>query len=213
VPLKKLVLIGGGGHCKACIEVIKLLTSYNIHGILDNNIEVGVSIMGYPVLGNDDMIPNLIQEEVEFLITIGKVDQSTLRKKLFDTIKEQGGVFATIIAPSVYVSDTSFIGSGTILMHDVFINAEVNIGENCIINTRSIIEHEVHVASHTHVSTGVILNGAVKIGEDCLIGSGAVVVQGITIGNQIVVGANATVTKSLNDSGVYIGSPAKYLLK
>ena len=33
---KKLILIGGGGHCKACIDVIELENKYKIMGILDS---------------------------------------------------------------------------------------------------------------------------------------------------------------------------------
>ena len=32
---KSIVLIGGGGHCKACIDVIEVEGKYNIIGIID----------------------------------------------------------------------------------------------------------------------------------------------------------------------------------
>ena len=56
------------------------------------------------------------------------------------------------------------------------------------------------------------LNVTVKpvlIGRHVIIGSGSVVLPGITIGNGTSVGALSLVTKSLDDWGVYLGSPAK----
>jgi len=32
---EEIILVGGGGHCKACIDVIKIENKYQIEGILD----------------------------------------------------------------------------------------------------------------------------------------------------------------------------------
>lgn len=211
--MKKIVLIGGGGHCKSCIEVINSLPQYLIYGVLDSTREVGSSIMGYPVLGDDLLIPQLIKEGYEFLITIGKLHTSSPRKKIFDTIKKSGGKLASVIASTAFVSYNATIGEGTIVMHGVIVNVDSVIGDNCIINTRAILEHDTNVGAHTHISTNVVLNGAVHIGSDCFIGSCSVVVHGISITDQVIVGANATVTSSITQSATYVGSPAKPIKK
>jgi sugar O-acyltransferase (sialic acid O-acetyltransferase NeuD family) len=211
--LKKIVLIGGGGHCKSCMEVIHSLPHYTIYGVLDSTLPVGASIMGYPVLGNDLLIPQLIQEGCEFLITIGKLDTPSPRKIIFDTIKKSGGKLATVIASTALVSSHAKIGEGTIVMHGVIVNVDSVIGDNCIINTRAILEHDTHVSAHTHISTNVVLNGAVHVGSDCFIGSSSVVVHGISITDQVIVGANATVVSPITESSMYVGSPAKPIKK
>ena len=33
--MQKLILLGGGGHCKSCIDVIEQESKYTIEGILD----------------------------------------------------------------------------------------------------------------------------------------------------------------------------------
>ena len=33
--MKKIILIGGGGHCKSCIDVIESEKKYTIKGILE----------------------------------------------------------------------------------------------------------------------------------------------------------------------------------
>ena len=49
----------------------------------------------------------------------------------------------------------------------------------------------------------------VKIGRHVIIGSGSVVLPGVNIGNGTSVGALSLITKSLDEWGVYLGSPAK----
>ena len=51
---KKLVLIGGGGHCKACINVIEDTDGYDIVGILDTEDKVGQTILNYSIIGTDN---------------------------------------------------------------------------------------------------------------------------------------------------------------
>ena len=56
------------------------------------------------------------------------------------------------------------------------------------------------------------LNVTVKpvfIGRHVIIGSGSVVLPGVKIGNGTSIGALSLVTKSLDEWGVYMGSPAK----
>ena len=56
------------------------------------------------------------------------------------------------------------------------------------------------------------LNSTVKpvlIGRHVIIGSGSIVLPGVTIGNGSSVGALTLVARSLEEWGVYIGSPAK----
>ena len=55
---KNLILIGGGGHCVSVIDIIENGTDFNIIGILDSNIREN-NILGYKILGGDDLIPKL----------------------------------------------------------------------------------------------------------------------------------------------------------
>ena len=34
---KDLILVGGGGHCNACLDVLRLLNLYNVVGIIEKN--------------------------------------------------------------------------------------------------------------------------------------------------------------------------------
>jgi len=64
-----LILIGGGGHCRSCIDVINLERKYAIQGILDNNETIGAVVNGYPILGNDELINQFAEKNYFFLNT------------------------------------------------------------------------------------------------------------------------------------------------
>lgn len=205
--MKKLILVGGGGHCKSCIDVIESTKEYEIVGILDRNTENTTHILGYPIIGNDDLIPSLAKQGYEFLITVGQIKSAAIRIKLLTYIQQSAGKLATIIASTAYVSNYATIGEGSIIMHQAFVNAEVIIGTNCLINTKAVLEHETQVGNNCHISVNAVLNGAVTVGDNCFIGSNATVHQGVSISPNTLVGAGAVVSKSLASGGVYVGNP------
>jgi len=58
--MEPLLLIGGGGHCKACIDVIERQEKYQIAGIIDLPGQQGETLLDYPVVGTDDDLPQLL---------------------------------------------------------------------------------------------------------------------------------------------------------
>ena len=54
--MKKIVLVGGGGHCRSCVDVIEQQAEFEIVGVVDSMLPRDVEVMGYPVLGDDDML-------------------------------------------------------------------------------------------------------------------------------------------------------------
>jgi sugar O-acyltransferase (sialic acid O-acetyltransferase NeuD family) len=171
---KKLILIGGGGHCKAVIDVIEQAGSYTIAGILDQAEKIGKTLFGYKIIASDEAIPKLASEGYFFLITIGQIQSPKIRIKLFETVKQYTQNIATVISPLAYVSPHATIGKGSIIMHHAIVNAGASVGENCIINTKALIEHDATVEAHCHISTGAILNGGCHVKEGTFFGSNAV---------------------------------------
>lgn len=200
---EKILLIGGGGHCKSCIDVIEQQGIYEIAGIIDRPEKKGDVICGYKILGSDNDLPIFFSDIKNVLITVGQIKNNVLKTKLYLKAKSIGFKLPIIVAPTAYVSQHTTIGEGSIVMHQAFINAGVIIGENTIVNTKALIEHDVHIGSHCHISTSTTLNGDVQIGNDCFIGSNACVNHGVEITNKVIVGSNSTVYKNIEESGIY----------
>lgn len=169
--MNKIILIGGGGHCKSVIDVIEQQAQYEIAGIVDKPEFINNKILGYTVIGDDSDLEKLSKKYNYALITVGQIKSPGLRVRLFDLATKKGFLLPSIISPRAYVSKYSKIGFGTIVMHNAIINANVNIGNNCIINSKALIEHDCFISDHCHVSTNATINGGVKIGSKCFIGS------------------------------------------
>ncbi len=172
--MQKLILLGGGGHCKSCIDVIEEEGKYEIAGILDNEEFLGQKTLGYEFIGTDDDIGKFVNEGYFFLITVGQVKTASIRKKIFSLLRENSAQIATVVSPRAYISKYANIGTGTIIMHDALVNASANIGDNCIINTKALIEHDAVIEDFCHISTSAVINGGVRVKEGTFFGSNAV---------------------------------------
>ncbi len=198
--MKKLVLVGGGGHCKSVLDVLLQTNEYSEIVITDPYLEINTEVLGCSVVGDDTVLEKLRRDGFEYaFITVGSITDATIRKGLAKQAKMMGFEFPVVIDPSATISQHSRIGPGTFIGKNVVVNVDVTIGEHCIINTSSIIEHECVVGDFTHVSVGSILCGKVKVANNCFIGAGSTVIQCVNIGNNVTIGANSTVLTDVKD--------------
>ena len=190
---QKIILVGGGGHCKSCIDVIEQLGEYEIAGILDIAEKAGSGILDKKVIGIDDDLARLKKEVRYFLITVGQIGSAGLRIRLFNLLDRHNVELPVIVSPHAYVSPHAQLGHGTIVMHGAVINAGAKIGDNCIINSKALVEHDAAVGDHCHISTGAIINGGAVIGGGTFFGSGAVCVQGVSVPPDSFIKANSLI--------------------
>ena len=207
----EIILVGGGGHCKSCIDVIESEGKYSIKGILDLPSEIGKKVLDYYIIGNDDDIASFAKEGFSFLITVGHTGNANLRKKLFDIIIINEGNLPVIVSPKAHVSNYAKIDKGTIIMHNAIVNAGAKIGTNCIINSKALIEHDTEIGNDCHISTNANINGNCIVGKECFIASNSTLKNGIKITNGSFVGMGSVVTKTIKERGLYFGNPAKKL--
>jgi sugar O-acyltransferase (sialic acid O-acetyltransferase NeuD family) len=204
--MQKLILIGGGGHCHACIDVIESTNQYEIIGIIDTKDKVGQTVLGYPIIGSDDETAQFINENTWFLITVGHIQSSNLKNKLFENLKKLNANIATVVSPHAIVSRHSQIEKGTIVMHKATVGPNTKIGENCIINTGADVEHDCLVGENCHISTHAILNGACEVAENSFIGSNSTLFHGVKICENVTLSAGSIVRKSIKKSGIYLNN-------
>lgn len=191
--MEKIILIGGGGHCRSVIDVIEAEGKYQIAGVVDKAEMLGETILDYEVIGSDKDLCSFAQEIHHAFITVGQIKSPDLRIKLYKEAKNAGFIIPSIISPRAYVSKYAVLEEGVIVMHDALINASARIGANCIINTKATVEHDCIIEGNCHVSTGVIVNGGVHIEKNCFIGSNATLKQSIVVEKNSFVKAGSLV--------------------
>jgi sugar O-acyltransferase (sialic acid O-acetyltransferase NeuD family) len=205
--MQNLILIGGGGHAKSCIDIVLSTSLFKILGYVDleKSLDEKYAI---PYLGQDDVLPNYVEGN-QFLITIGQIDSSEKRERIFNDIKALGGTLAKVISPNAQVSNFATIGEGSIVFHGVTVQADASIGHNCIINNHALVEHDCQIGNHCHISTNAVVNGNVNLSNGVFIGSSAVLKQGISIGEKAVIGMGSVVLRNVESQQVVFGNPAK----
>lgn len=207
--MKKIVLIGGGGHCKVIIDIIKSIGKYEIVGITD---KTNNSVLDIPIIGDDSILKKLYDEGVDnAFICIGRLNNPNIRNIIYSKLKNIGFNIPVLIHNKAIVSPFAKIDEGTCVMPGVIINAGAIIGRNCILNSGSIIEHDCNIGENTHISPNSSIAGGVNIGFNTHIGIGSSIIEGKVIGNNVTIGAGAVVIDNIKDNSLAVGVPAKVI--
>lgn len=198
--MKKIIIIGNGGHAKSCIDVIESKKEYKIMGIVEKfKKKYFLEKDQYPIIGCDSDLLNLRKKFLYACIGIGQIKDSNIRNKVFRKLKSYNFNLPVIKSVNAYISKKSIIEEGVIIMHSSVINSGVKIGYNCIINNKSLIEHDVTISENCHIAPGAIINGGVKIGSSTFIGSGTVIKENVKIGKNCIISAGKFVKNNIND--------------
>jgi len=200
--MKQLILLGGGGHCHACLDVIEREAKYVILGIVMPIPTDQKEILGYQIIGSDDDLDLLLAKTVHALVAVGQIKNAENRQRLYQLLKSYGATLPVIQSPLSYCSARATIGEGSILMHGSLVNSGVQIGSNCIVNTQSLIEHDSIIGDHCHIAPGAKVNGGVRIGNGVFVGSGSVIKEGVSIGDRAVIGAGQVVLNNVSANAI-----------
>lgn len=206
--MKKIVLVGGGGHCKSVIDSIRSKNEFEIVGITDP-VDKG-EILNVKILGTDYILQDMHNQGVEYaFITVGSIGNPKLRITLYDMLSKIGFKFPAIIDKTAIVSEECSIGEGTFVGKGAIVNAEAIIGKQAIINTGAIVEHDCLVGDFVHIAPGATLSGGVTIEKYCHVGTNATIIEGISVVKSTVIGAGSVVINSIDKASKVYGNPAR----
>lgn len=195
--MKGVLLVGGGGHCRAAIDVIEAEGCIKVKGIVQSKVDDNEPVLGYPILGTDDDLPVLLVETPQALVTVGQIKTPVIRLRLYEQLKRGGARMPIIVSPTAYISRHASVEEGTLIMHGAIVNAGALVGVNCIINNLALVDHDSKIGNHCHISTGARINGGVIIEDGCFIGSGAILLEGVNVGSHSVIGAGCIITNDI----------------
>ncbi len=209
--MEKMVVIGGGGHAKVVIALLKKLGVYEILGYTD--LKNNGSILGVSHLGPDSELEPLSAAKpgLKAAIGIGQVGLGKQRCSILGRLAIPLVAFPPIVSPAAIVNESVILGHGVVIMDGAVINAGASIGCGAIVNTHSTIEHDSVVGDWAHIAPGAIVCGNVHIGDFSMVGAGATVIERIRVASSCMIAAGATVVQTIASAGVYAGTPARLL--
>jgi len=205
---RTVVILGGGGHAKVLISVIRKLP-WAIAGYVDPR-DVG-PVLGVPHVGDDAVLPALLARHpgCAAAMGVGKVDATARRARIQAAAEALGYWFPAFVSPDAVVNDEVELGAGTAIFDGAVVNAGVVTGPTCIVNTNATVEHDCRLGTNVHIGPGATVSGGVMIGDHTFVGAGAVVIHGVRIVEACLIGAGAVVIDDLTEPGTYVGAPAR----
>lgn len=209
--MNKILLIGGGGHCKSVADAAIMMHEYEQIGIVVNS-ESATIMDNISIVGDDDDLLKLYSEGWNCaFVAVGSVGDTSLRQKLYSNICSFNYRIPNIIDPSAVVSKNSKLDSGIFVGKNAVINAGSSIGTAAIINTGAIVEHDCIIGAFGHISPGATICGGVEIGEGSHIGARSVIIQKIKVGRNVVIGAGTVVIHDVPDGCTVVGNPGRII--
>lgn len=207
--MKKLILIGAGGHSKVIQDIVKETREIELYAILDDGFQCTWKSEGL-IYSKPSLINTLQLEDFMFCIAIGN---NTIRKKLFKSFQIPIKQYMTLIHPTAVISESAKIGRGTVVMPNAIINADAVIGNHCIVNSGSVVEHDNELEDYVHISPNATLAGTVSIAEGAHIGSGATIIPDKRVGRWTIIGAGTVLVDNIGDELTVVGVPGKVIKK
>lgn len=207
---KNLIVIGGGGHARVVIEAARTRPDlWNVIGFTDPQpCEETCDRLDIDHLGDDDgYAPSRLYSW--YVLGVGGVGVSAVRKNLVERYGDAGSRWAAVIHAEATVSPTADIGAGTVIFAGAVVNVGARIGEHCVINTGAIVEHDVVVGSFTQVGPGAAIGGGASVGAGSYLGLGCRIRDHIRIGHRVLVGMGAVVVADVEDELAVAGVPAQ----
>ena len=154
--VKDLVVIGSGG-----LDIVRLIEdinldkkTFNFLGFLERDEDkIGTEVMGYPILGNDD----LLLDRFSKCAVVNNVIATTAyheKVRLNLTDKYKVSDFPNLIHPTSR-SRYADVGVGNIIYEHINLGAKAVIGNFNIMYPNSSVGHETHIGDYNLLALNV----------------------------------------------------------
>lgn len=181
----------------------------------DSNPHIGEFLNGKKIIAEKEFFSEHSKNKCNCFVAIGSPQ---IRAKIVSRLKASGidVTFPNLIHPDVTFDrrmEKLILGEGNMLCSKSTLSSDVRIANFVHLNLDCTVGHDTVIGSYCTFSPGTHLSGNVTIEDHVFIGTGAVVLEDIHICSQAVIGAGAVVVKSIQNSGTYVGTPAKLMKK
>lgn len=192
----KRALIGAGGHAR---EVIA---------------QIGEQL---PCFVDDeyltkDTLPLSEFDPAEYEVMVAVADS----KDRYDIIQRLPAEtqYFTWISPTALILDQDIrIGKGSFIGAYSVLTTNIIIGDHAILNRANHIGHDCRIGSYFSAMPGAIVSGNVTIYDLVYLGTNSAVREKLSIHSLVTIGMNTAVVTSIEETGTYVGTPAKKLDK
>ena len=211
--MKDLIIVGASGFGREVAWLVERVNAvrptWNLKGFIDDNVSIqGKQINDYRVLGKTEDVVKYPDAYYVCAIGSARIREKVIGKicTLIPQIR-----FATLIDPSVIMSDRVAVGEGTIICAHTIITVNIEIGRHVIINLDCTVGHDTIIEDFVTIYPSVNVSGITHISRCCELGTGMQIIQGKSVGANTIIGAGAVVIRDIPENCTAVGSPAKVI--
>ncbi len=207
---RKVVIFGGSGHAKVIVDIIESNNNFELIGFIDKLMPQETIILNYRVLGDEALLPKLMNK-FKFNKGVIGIGDNFVRSKVVDVVKKIAPDFQFIncFHHSAKLSNHCKFGVGNVVMPGVSINASTIISDHCILNTNSSLDHDCRMESFSSLAPNSAVGGNCSIGQFSYVGIGSSILHGVSIEDNCIVGGSSFLNKDAISDSTYYGIPAK----
>ena len=192
----KLALFGYGGHAREVACQIDQEVTFFVDDKYSNDIAKPIS----------EFNPE------EYVMMVAVADSHD-RKAIVDKLPKETKYF-TYIHPSVHIMDDNIeVGEGSFIGANSILTTNIKLGKHALLNRGNHIGHDCVIGDYFSAMPNAVVGGNVIINDKVYMGSCSNIKEKTNIVVNTTIGMNAAVIKNITESGTYIGTPAKKLLK
>lgn len=205
--MKRLVIIGAGGHGREALDIVDAINAvrptYEFLGFLDDGRHAGEKAAPHDatILGGIDMIGRL---DAAFVPAIGA---TAVRRRIVE--KLTGFEAADLIHPLASIGSHVSHGPGLVVAAGARLTHGIDVGRHVHVNVNASVSHDCKIGDFVTITPGAHLSGAVTLGNGVWMGLGSSAIQGVTVGDEVTVGAGAAVVDDLPAGCTAVGVPAR----
>jgi len=188
----KLALFGYGGHAKEVACQIGEEVTFFVDDEYANDLAKPIS----------EFNPE------EYLMMVAVANS----KDRYDIVQRlpKNTIYFTFIHPTVQLlNDNIEVGEGSFIGANTILTTNIKIGKHAILNRGNQIGHDCKIGDYFSAMPGAIVSGDVTIHDMVYMGTNSAIKEKISIHSLSTIGMNSCVVKHIEESGIYVGVPAK----
>jgi UDP-3-O-[3-hydroxymyristoyl] glucosamine N-acyltransferase len=89
------------------------------------------------------------------------------------------------------------------------LTTSIKLGKHALLNRGNQIGHDCTIGDYFSMMPGAIVGGNVSIGKKVYMGSCSNIREKTRVVSNVTIGMNAAIVKPIDNSGIYVGVPAK----
>ena len=132
-------------------------------------------------------------------------------KKRFDMVSKlpKNTKYFSFIHPTALLMENVTVGKGSFVGANSILTTNIKIGSHALINRGNQIGHDSEIGDYFSMMPGSIVSGNVRIYDCVYMGNNSCIKEKLSVHSLSTIGMGAMVVDQINDSGTYVGIPAK----